>query len=85
MTTSISPQSLGRRELIESLRSNVCPSCGDGKRPRQTFCRSCWMLLDQPVRTRLYDPVGRGYEEAVADAVSKLELTEIFLPRGRIR
>lgn len=61
------------KELIESLRSNTCPACGGGKRPRASLCYGCFTALPKSMRARLYDLVGHGYEQAVGAALNYLK------------
>lgn len=61
--------------LIESLRSDLCPACGNPKKPAQTLCKGCYFKLPAKLRSGLYDRVGDGYEEAFAAAMTKLGVT----------
>lgn len=58
-------------ELVRELQSERC-RCGNEKKSGQTFCRACYFQLTPQLRTRLYDRVGHGYEEAYAAAVQYL-------------
>ena len=60
---------VSRGQLIDSLRSDRCPACGGTKKPGQTFCRADYRRLTAAEKHRLHDPVGNGYEEAVAAAL----------------
>lgn len=53
-----------RREILQSLGSNVCGACGSGKSPRMSHCRNCYYSLPREMRSALYKPFGKGYEEA---------------------
>jgi hypothetical protein len=66
-------------QLITSLRSEICPACGDLKKRRQTLCRPCYRRLPPKLRADLYDPLGGGYEEAVTAAMAALRATEFKL------
>lgn len=58
--------------LIRELAGDKC-RCGKAKRPKQTFCRSCYFSLPEPMRAALYDRIGEGYEQAYGNAVAHLE------------
>lgn len=60
------------RHLVKSLASDRCPFCGLAKRPRDTFCRTCYRKLSQLARSGLYTPVGEGYRERVIFAAGEL-------------
>jgi hypothetical protein len=68
------------RELARSLASRVCPACGRGKKPRQTFCIKCYYFLSRDDRASLYARVGEGYENAVTRAMKLLGKTQFILP-----
>lgn len=56
-----------RIDLLHELKSGQCP-CGNRKRPRETFCSSCYFALPRVMRQELYNRVGEGYEEAYKQA-----------------
>lgn len=58
--------------LIKELAGDKC-RCGKAKKPQRTFCRQCYFILPQAMRTRLYDRVGEGYELAYRNAVEHLD------------
>lgn len=68
------------RQLTESLRSTVCPACGDGKKAKQTLCRGCYFACSAKVRKALYNPLGDGYESAVARAFEELDRGTFQMP-----
>ena len=60
------------RELIAELQGTAC-RCGSTKRPKQTFCHTCYYSLSADTRRALYRRVGEGYEEAYDEAIRELE------------
>ncbi len=56
---------------LEELMSNEC-QCGNGKKPRFSFCYRCYLQLPQTMKNSLYDHVGEGYEESYDAAVEYL-------------
>lgn len=64
------------RDLVTSLRSNLCPACGGKKKPRNTLCGGCYFILAPSQRAALYHRVGEGYEEAFADAMKHLKIEQ---------
>lgn len=71
MTTASRPD---RLFLLEELRGPKC-RCGAEKKPKLTFCRTCYFLLPISMRQALYNRFGEGYELAYLRAVE-------FLTRG---
>lgn len=61
-----------RRQLIESLRSPVCPACANTKKVRQSFCGGCYGSLPRLVKKDLYQLIGNGYEDAFDAAMAHL-------------
>lgn len=59
-------------DLVRSLKSTTCPSCGRAKRASQSLCLHCYTALPHPMRCELWNDVGDGYEQAMADAMNKL-------------
>ena len=50
-----------RRTAIESLRSDVCPACGNTKTPRKSVCTICWHKLPRNLSRSLYTAFTDGY------------------------
>ena len=69
-----------RRQLLLSLQSEVCPACGGPKQRRHTLCRPDFHKLPRRLQCALYDLMGRGYEDAVSEALLNLNATEFILP-----
>jgi hypothetical protein len=65
---------------VQSLRSTLCPACGGKKKARQTLCFSDYRALPKELRDRLFDRLGSGYEQAVANALEFLEVETPALP-----
>ena len=57
---------------LEQFKSNEC-HCGQAKRPRYSFCYTCFKMLPQDLQVDLYSRFGQGYEEAYEAAVKYLE------------
>jgi len=70
-------------QLIESLRSTVCPSCAGRKKSRQSFCGGCYYDLPAHVRSALYRTIGNGYEQAVTAALSTLDADEFCMEAAK--
>jgi len=66
------------RRLVNSLRSNICPACGDFKKAKNTLCGSCFAQLAPNRRNALYRGFGEGYENAVREALVALGADEPF-------
>lgn len=69
-----------KRQLIESLRSPVCPACANTKKVRQSFCGGCYGALPRRVQRDLYQLIGNGYEDAFAEALTHLGITAPVWP-----
>lgn len=65
-------QTVTDRQLIASLTSRTCPSCGGKKRARNSLCASCYRGLSPEQQRSLYKRVGCGYREAMEVAFSRL-------------
>lgn len=65
-----------KQELLDSLYSKTCPACGQRKREQQTFCGDCYHELPKRQQLALYRKFGRGYEQAVTDALNELDAEE---------
>ncbi len=65
---------LDPHQLVASLRSTVCPCCGGRKKEGHTLCGVDYGRLSPRLRVRLYDELGRGYEEAVTEAFEFLRV-----------
>lgn len=61
------------REMIESLRSTVCPGCDSDKPEGKSFCRRCYFSLPKQLRSDLYRRYGQGYQQAFIDAMAQLK------------
>lgn len=68
------------RDLLRSLMSTICPACGNVKATRQTLCRKDYYALPPQTRKALYQRVGEGYEEAIAQAFDALKVIVPHLP-----
>jgi hypothetical protein len=60
-----------QRLLTNELQGFTC-RCGRAKKPAQTFCRPCFMVLPHLQRRALYKTLGNGYEAAYFAAVEVL-------------
>jgi predicted amidophosphoribosyltransferase len=67
-------------ELVRSLNSTLCPSCGRAKKASKTLCGGCYFTLPQDLRDALYCRLGEGYEEAVDAALLRLGVRTPHLP-----
>jgi hypothetical protein len=76
------PELPGPGVLIDSLCGLVCPACGGEKRTRNTLCYSCFKSLDRSGQHALWRLIGRGYEEALSDALASLRVTAPHWPAG---
>jgi len=56
---------VSKLDLINSLRSDLCPFCAGPKTPRQSVCDYCWQLLPAKLQKPLYHCIGEGYEAAM--------------------
>lgn len=68
------------KELIQSLRSTTCPTCGGTKKSRKTLCYGCYKRLPGTTKAALYDLLGEGYEQAVAAAMKHLGAARFIMP-----
>jgi predicted amidophosphoribosyltransferase len=66
--------------LITSLRSEVCPGCGQLKARAKTFCPRCWRALPKDTALHLYRGIENGYAEAVLAALKRLGAVRFILP-----
>jgi hypothetical protein len=73
-------EQLTDRNLVMSLQSTTCPSCGGTKKRAQTFCGREYLKLPQPIRKALYARLGSGYRESVAEALAYLQAEKFRLP-----
>ena len=55
---------------FESLRSEICPACGDRKQSRKSFCGGCYHQLPKHLAKALYCRIGQGYELAFEQALA---------------
>jgi hypothetical protein len=60
------------RELVRSLGSTLCPSCGGRKGERKTFCYAEFKALPGKQQQATYNRLGSGYREAVAEGLKTL-------------
>lgn len=75
----ITQDDLPKRVLIDSLYSMVCPACGERKGEEKTFCYSCFLKLPGAMKASTYMPVGKGYEQAVLDAMNYLKAEKVYM------
>jgi hypothetical protein len=59
-------------ELVQSLGSTLCPSCGGRKGSRKTFCYAEFKALPGKQQQATYNRLGSGYREAIAAALQTL-------------
>lgn len=69
-------------ELVQSLNSTLCPSCGRAKQRTKTLCGACYFTLPNDLRASLYCRLGAGYEEAVDAALLRLDVKHPHLPKA---
>ena len=67
-------------DLIRSLRSQVCPVCGYFKKSGISMCHFDYKRLSKSRQLALYDRIGEGYEEAIAEAFKALDAPHFILP-----
>jgi hypothetical protein len=60
-------KSITMKEAVEVLKADAC-DCGRRKDRMKVFCRGCFARLPWALKSRLYDKIGAGFEQAVADA-----------------
>lgn len=58
-------------DLVRELIGKRC-ICGRSKRPRATFCLTCYSRLPDLLQGNLYKRIGQGYERAYHAAVDWL-------------
>ncbi len=71
---------LNPEKLIQSLGSRTCPACGRSKQPRRTLCAHDYYRLPPDMRAALYNRIGRGYEEAITEALEYLGVEQFHHP-----
>ena len=59
-------------KYFNEIRGVEC-QCGNFKRSKQTFCRSCYSKLPINMQNDLFKTIGDGYEEAYDQAVTFLK------------
>lgn len=64
-----------RMQLIDSLRSPLCPACARQKKVSHSFCGQCFRSLPRQIKFDLYLYIGCGYEEAFDAALAHLGVT----------
>ena len=73
-------EQLTTKDLVRSLRSTTCPTCTGNKAAKKTLCMCCFYQLPPAIQGRLYKQFGRGYEEAFAEAMTRLGVARPTLP-----
>jgi hypothetical protein len=58
-------------DCFNELKGSKC-QCGEEKKPKQTFCLTCFSKLPFIMKTNLYNVTGREYCKAYAWAVEFL-------------
>ena len=48
---------------FKELVSNICAACSSAKKPRQSFCYSCYKSLPLAMQQSLWARFGSGYEK----------------------
>ena len=61
-----------REQILKSLLSTHCEGCGKDKDHGKSHCRTCYYKLPVPLRWKLYNGFGRGYEEAFEESLQVL-------------
>lgn len=69
---------------LDSLRSVLCPACGQGKPSGMSLCRKCFEALPTRMKERLYLRMGKGYEAAIRDALNELHCSGMHLPHPKL-
>lgn len=72
-----------KQQLLDSLHSRTCPSCGNPKREQMTFCAGCYHDLPGHLKSALYRRFGSGYEQAVAVALAELDADEFCMEAAK--
>lgn len=67
-------------KALRSLISDKCPACGGIKRKRQSLCYVDYKKLKHPTQLALYRPLGRGYEQALIEALKELGVPVPYWP-----
>lgn len=67
-------------QLLESLRSRVCPVCGGVKQSMHSFCSGDYFRIPRYHRSLLYLPISSGYAEAIVVAFDLLGAVEFKMP-----
>ncbi len=75
-------QELSDHALVQSLSSTTCPSCACLKKRGHTFCGREYFRLPLDMRQALYARLGRGYREAVIEALEFLGTATFITPGG---
>lgn len=58
---------------VKELMSDEC-ACGRSKKPRYSFCFSCYKSLPEHMQYDLWQDIGSGYEESYESAIKVLDL-----------
>lgn len=66
---------------VRSIRSTLCPACAGKKKQMRSLCFGCYRSLPRPMKGALYRLVGNGYEQALDDALKRLDVAEPALPQ----
>lgn len=77
------PRSIDPRTALLSLRSDLCPACGSTKIQSRSVCIECWRELPRGKRHTLYQLIGDGYEQALADVLDHLGVESPHWPQER--
>ncbi|HWP39813.1 MAG TPA: hypothetical protein VNL70_02720 [Tepidisphaeraceae bacterium] len=78
-------ESLTAVNLLRSLRSEVCPACGQAKSARQSLCPSCLRRVPARLKGELRRRIGEGYDSAMLRALRHLKAPRFILPSGEVQ
>lgn len=68
-------------DLLRSLRSTLCPACGQEKKRFTSMCSECYKCLPlSPLRNAIYSRIGEGLEEAMVAAFDALGVNNPIFP-----
>lgn len=59
-------------DSVKVILSVEC-QCGARKNQRDALCRRCFRMLPAGLQTRIYLPIGSGFEQAYAEALEALK------------
>lgn len=63
---------ISANQAVEELGGTKCHGCDGTKTRAMSHCRRCYFNLSKALRTRLYNRVGQGYEEAYTESLALL-------------